>query len=65
MSSCGDSQIDRQDTPEPSLSTFGASRTHTGLSEASSDGLEMDRYDFWKQLHTYRHTFSGAVRFEM
>ena len=25
----------------------------------------MDRYDFWKQLHTYRHTLSGAVRFEM
>ena len=30
ISSCGDSQIDRQDTPEPSPSTSGASRTHTG-----------------------------------
>ena len=29
--SCGDSQIDRQDTPEPSPSTSGASRTCTGL----------------------------------
>ena len=30
ISSHGDSQIDRQDTPEPSPSTSGASRTHTG-----------------------------------
>ena len=30
ISSCGDSQIDRQDTLEPSPSIFGACRTHTG-----------------------------------
>ena len=30
ISSSGDSQIDRQDTPEPSPSTSGASGTHTG-----------------------------------
>ena len=30
ISSLWDSQIDRQDTPKPSPSTSGASRTHTG-----------------------------------
>ena len=30
ISSCGDSQIDRQDSPEPSPSTSGASRCHMG-----------------------------------
>ena len=30
ISSCGDSQIHRQEIPEPSPSTSGTSRTHTG-----------------------------------
>ena len=63
ISSRGDSQINKQDTPEPSPSTFGASRTCTGPQRQIQ--MVWKWIDMWKQLHTYRHTFSGAARFEM